>query len=114
MARQIVELDLKALYEKYGSQLEDCYIVHVPKGTQGNSEDYYELYNDDGEFLCMDGEFCEVISRGFFSDSATLISNEPHEQEFFLTGREFKCATQRNLKEPRCDDDDNDIWLSAI
>ena len=113
----MVEIDLRALYEKYGSELYECYIVHIPKWKDG-LYDYYELYDYDDKFICMDKEQCVVTSTNFWSGSKTLkCLNEEHGRMFKLTATEFECATRNNLKEPKqdyCYDDDFDIWLQAI
>ena len=113
MVQKMAELDLKALFEKFGCLLNECEIIRIPKGTRGNTEDEYELY-EDGKFLCMNKEFVPIIKIGAFSGKVTLKSNEPNGCTFTLTKREFDCATQSNLKEPEPDYDDWDIWLSAV
>ena len=62
--------------------------------TEDNGCEYYDLYNDNGVLVCMDGEVC--IIEDISEDVFTLSNNTGIQEEYFtLTVEEIGIAVFR-------------------
>lgn len=68
---QYVSVSIKALYE---SEMPLTYGAIVPDYDEKGEINYYDLYNEDGEFACCDGEICYIEQAGVVL--LTLVNNE--------------------------------------
>lgn len=84
-------LSLKELHKEYGEHLTYSSVIKTEdKDKNGEDIQFYDLMNDKGEFVCMDGEICENISKG--KDYILLVSEEDN-KGFKLTKKEYGIAT---------------------
>lgn len=81
--RTVVTVSLKAIYDKFGEQLENGKII---KSVDGESE-YYDLQIND-VIACMDGESCKVVGSGDFGYEL-LNTNGEVDTKFILTKEEY-------------------------
>lgn len=82
-------ISIKMLYEGIGDLLSYGYIEH--EFQKETNTHYYDLYDDKGHVVCMDGEECEIYFDG---NLYKLINkNGEVETEFYLTKEEFEIAT---------------------
>lgn len=88
-----VYISIKALYEKYGENLDYCGISHHINDENNSNFDTYDLYNGFDKLVCMDGEGCTVDSIDNNSESVRLINENGEEVEtFYLSFDEYKTA----------------------
>lgn len=80
-------ISIMELYDKYGENLE---YANIEQYKETDTE-YYNLYDEYGNLMCMDGECCKVVEE---DDRYKLINtNGEYDAEFYLTKEEFEVAT---------------------
>lgn len=89
MLAEPIGISVKALFDMYGPVLTLCSI----RKSKPNGQVYYDLYNEDGEMACCDGEEC-VIEE----DSGVLVTflsegTDGGTVRFTLTHEELAVAT---------------------
>ena len=81
---KITNLSVKELYDKYGNHLAFGSIEH----TYEDGEEYYDLYDENGFLVCVDGQKCEVIS---INREEITLKND-NDKLFLLSREEFENA----------------------
>lgn len=86
-----VAISVKALYDMYGPNL----TLGTIKKHKSNGETYYDLYNEDGELACCDGEEWPMEENGGYL--VTFLTDGPDGSavRFTLTQEELGVATFR-------------------
>lgn len=91
-AGQEVTISVKALYDS-GIPLE--YGSIVLDHDENRKPMYYDLYNEDGELACCDGETCRIEQVGV--DLITLVNNDGESTVYLtLTRPEAEIAVFQN------------------
>jgi hypothetical protein len=84
-------LSIERLYDEIGECLEFTTIEYTPSEDGKPSHTYYDLYNENGNLACMDGEEATIIKDD--GETLTLLNEESETPvEFKLTLTEFKIA----------------------
>lgn len=84
-------ISIKLLYNEFGENLTFCKIKFTPKGEENEHCEYYDLQDNNGNILCMDGEECEILD----SSNNVVLKNLNGEisTEFILSNKEYLIAT---------------------
>lgn len=84
-------LNIERLFKEIGNNLKYAKIEHTPSETGDFWDEYFDLYNQNGELACMDGETVQVVKDN--GNLLTLMnSTGMGDVEFDLTETEFKTA----------------------
>ena len=99
-----VIISVKSLYEKYGTNLTFGKIERIPFGQDSDICEYYDLYDNNGNIVCIDGEKCSVVTM----ENNIMLTNEDEgnrdpeaefiESTFMLTREEYEIATFHSKK----------------
>lgn len=86
-----VGMSLKALFGEKSSDLKHGKIIKTIEGVN----EYYDLYDLNGELACMDGEVCEIVSED--DHKVRLLNNNgEYDTIFTLTKEELGISSFEN------------------
>lgn len=85
---ETVCISVQALYDKYGENLPSGNTIDVVSW-----EGYYDLRDEHGNLVCMDGEECEVVYELSSRMYKFVNRNGEYDATFYLTKEEVDIAT---------------------
>ena len=93
-AGQEVCVSVQQLYNEYGG--------HITYGTIGMEEEYYDLFNENRQLACMDGEQCRINHVG---QDMLLLKNENGWKTVCFALSKVEAATAFFLPKPKTFED---------
>lgn len=82
-------VSIKALYNKFGEHLPSGNCIEL---SQYNDHYYYDLRDEWGNLVCMDGEECEIVYELSSRKYKLTNRNDELDTTFYLTKEEINCA----------------------